>query len=322
MANDPVAPAAAPDTNSAPAPGAANGATPPAAAAAPPAAAAAAPAADAAKTDSTPAAPSLLAGADAAKREGAPADAGKAPDAAKAAAPASAAKPADGTPPPEGPKDPAKPAEAAKPEAGKDGDPKAPEAAAKDALVPQAPPAPPVYADLKLPDGFKLQDDKLKQFDGLLGTFETTAKAEHGQVEALRQNLVDFYHTEVQRIGTEVAKHQIDVWNRLNETRINELKADPVLGGNRIETTLGNAKYALENFMGLSKQEVADVLQVWDNGGVSNHRLTIKALNSLYERFREPEPVPPNPMVPPTKRNEPGQRGWYSAIDGQNLPSG
>lgn len=255
--------------------------------------------------------PSLLAGADAGKREGAEAPAA-APD------PASVAKPADGTPPPEGAKkDDAKPAEVKSAEAKPDG---APDAAVKEALAPETPPAPPVYGELKLPDGFKLEDTKLKEFDTLLGTFETGAKAEHGQVEALRQGLVDFYHTEVQRIGEQVAKHQVDVWNRMKEGWINELKSDPQLGGNRIDTTLGNAKYAFENYLGLDKKQQDQLMTVLDNAGVSSHPLLVKGLHGLYQRFREPEPVPTNPLIPPAKGKGPGERGWYSAVDGVNQP--
>jgi hypothetical protein len=304
MANKPAVPAAPAN------PEPAAPASPPASTAA---AAPAAPAAAAGAPDSTPPAePSLLAGADAGKHEGAAAatDA-KPPAEGKPADQASAAKPADGTPPPEGAKkDDAKPADGVKPDAAAKPD-GAPDAAAKDALAPEVPPAPPTYGDLKLPDGFKLDDTKLKDFDSLLGAFETGAKAEHGQVEALRQNLVDFYHAEVQRIGEQVARHQVDVWNRMKEGWINNLKADPELGGNRIDTTLGNAKYAYENYLGLNKQQQDELMTVLDNAGVSSHPLLVRGLHGLYQRFREPEPVPPNPPIPPAKGKEPGQRGWY-----------
>lgn len=311
MANEPAAaPAAAPNPD---ATAASSSAVAAPAAVSPPSAGAPAPAEStpAPKPDSTPA-PSLLAGADAGKREGAPADAAKAPDAAKPADEASAAKSADGTPPPEGAKpDDAKADEGVKPEAGKEAKPDgAPDAAVKEALA-ETPPAPPTYGDLKLPDGFKIEDTKLKEFDSLLGTFETGAKAEHGQVEALRQDLVNFYHTEVQRIGEQVAKHQIDVWNRMKEGWINQLKSDPELGGNRIDTSLGNAKYAYENYLGLNKQQQDELMTVLDNAGVSSHPLLVRGLNGLYRRFGEPEPVSPNQPNTPNKGKEPGARGWY-----------
>jgi hypothetical protein len=307
MANEPAAPINSDATVAS---------TPAAAVAAPaaessPAAGAPAPAeaAPAPKTDSTPTpAPSLLAGADAGKREGA-----EAPDAAKPADPASAAKPADGTPPPEGATKDDATVDAAKPDVKPEAKPGgAPDAAVKEALA-ETPPAPPTYGDLKLPDGFKLEDTKLKEFDSLLGTFETGAKAEHGQVEALRQNLVNFYHTEVQRIGEQVAKHQVDVWNRMKEGWINDLKSDPQLGGNRIDTTLGNAKYAFENYLGLNKQQQDQLMTILDNAGVSSHPLLVRGLHGLYQRFREPEPVSPNPPIPQNKGKEPGQRGWYDS---------
>jgi hypothetical protein len=313
MANEPAAPAA--PANPEPAAPASPPASTAAAAPATPAAAAGAP-------ESTPA-PSLLAGADAGKHEGAkPATDAKPPVVAegKPADQASAAKPADGTPPPEGAKKDDAPVDAAKPDVKPDAKPDgAPDAAAKEALA-DTPPAPPVYDAYKLPEGTKLDDAKVGEFNTILGKFETDAKVDHAQVQALGQQLVDFYNGEVKRIGEQVAKHQVDVWNRMKEGWINDLKADPELGGNRIDTTLGNAKYAYENYLGLNKQQQDALMTVLDNAGVSSHPLLVRALHGLYQRFREPEPVPSNPLITSSKGKEPGNRGWYSAIDNVSQP--
>lgn len=255
--------------------------------------------------------PSLLASADAGKRDGAP----KPSTSAQSDA---AAKPAD-TPPPADAK--AKPetgdgkAPEAKPEPGKDAAKDGADAAAKDALA-QQPPAPPVYEAPKLPEGQKLDEKLLSGFDKKWGDFEVANKIDHSQMQALRQEVINDYVAEVQRIGADVAKYQRDVWNRTIETRINELKADPELGGSRIETVLGNAKYVIEDFGGLSKAEQSELLAVWDNGGVSNHRLTVKLLNNIFERFQPPQPVQPNNPAASKLMSQPGQRRWYDTVDG------
>jgi hypothetical protein len=305
------APAEAGSTNPAPSPtpDAASQTAAPAAAAAPsspePAKAdgAKAPEPAAAPKESTP---SLLAGADAAKREGAP---------EPAPAPAKAAdKP-----------EPAVKAEA--PPGDKPAEPKADGTAPVVEAPAEKPPAP-VYDAFKAPDGFALDDKKVGEFSSMLGEFEVGAKADHVQTQAFGQKLVDFYTSEVQRIGEHVAQHQIDVWNRLNEQRINEFKADPQLGGNRQDTTLGNAKYVIEAFAGdLTKppgdpsrlSAAQEILRVADAGGVSNFVGFIRLLNNIYERFREPEIASANPApFRPDASRERGQRGWYDKVDGES----
>jgi hypothetical protein len=297
--------------------------TPAVGAAAETAAAAPAAAETVAKPEASP-----LAAADAAKREGAAKD-----DAAKAEAKPETkpeTKPdakAEAKPKPETKESGAesvetKPPETkaeAKPEGEKkpDGEAKPEDTKADTKEAPaDKPQAPPVYEALKLADGVKLDDQRVKAFDELIGKTELSTKADHAAMQSLRQDLANMYVDEVQRIGKQVEQHQRDVWNRLIEQRVNELKADPQLGGNRIETTLGNAKYALESMIpGFSKDEAKELIAVMDAGGVSHHKLMIKALNGIYELLREPEPVPGQLPLSASTPKEPGKRGWYDSTD-------
>jgi hypothetical protein len=289
-----------------------------------PAAAAAAPAAEAAPAKSdAPASP--LASADAGKRDGAPAPTAEAAP-AKTETPAKAgdAPPTGGT---EG-KD-AKPEgdAAAKPDAatgdGKDAKPGETAEAKPDGADPaadkksdaqaEAPPAPPpVYEPYKVPESLKLDEAKLTEFNTILGEAELSGKAEHAAMQQLGQKMMDLYATEVQRIGQQVQQYQVDVWNRHLETELNVLKSDPQLGGNRIDTTLGNAKYVLEQFGG-SKDEQDRLMAKLDRAGISSNRDFIAFLNRQFERYREPEAVSPN--LPSVKARTPGQRSWYDTVD-------
>jgi len=209
-----------------------------------------------------------------------------------------------------------KPPAEAKVEAKPEGEAKPETKPADTKEAPEATPqAPPVYETLKLPDTVKLDKERVAKFDELIGKAELSTKADHAAMSAMRQELANLYVEEVNRIGQQVAKHQHDVWNRLVEQRVNELKSDPQLGGNRIETTLGNAKYALETMVGLSKDEATTLIAVMDAGGVSHHRLMIKALNGIYELLREPEPVPGTLPLHAQTSKEPGQRGWYDSVN-------
>jgi hypothetical protein len=244
--------------------------------------------------------PSLLAAADAGKREGAP-------------------KPAD-TPPPDGANK-AEPApQAEKPAEEVKAKPEGEPAAAPDEALAEKPPALPTYDAFKVPEGQKLSDKELGQFTELLGKFETETKLDHGKAQEFGQRMIDFYLADVQRIGTEIQQrletNQREVWARYNETEIGQLKADPEIGGTRLDEKLGNAKYVIEQFLPKADQE--RLLTKFDNGGVANSVELIRMLNNIYERYREPNSVAPNPpAATSTNRSEPGQRGWYRNVDGQ-----
>lgn len=277
----------------------------------------AAPVADAAPAGKVESPASPLASADAGKRDGAvpatetPAKAGEAPppggtEGKEAAKPeGDAAKPdaaaGDG-------KD-AKPGETdkAKPEGTDAAADKKPEALAE---TPPAPP--PVYDAYKVPETLKLDETRLKEFNTILGEAELSGKADHAAMQQLGQKIMDLYAGEVQRISQDVQKYQVDVWNRHLESEFSALKADPSLGGNRIDTTLGNAKYVLEQFGG-SKEEQDRFMATLDRAGVSSNRDFVALLNRMHERYREPEPVSPN--LPSVKAKVPGQRSWYDTVD-------
>jgi hypothetical protein len=290
------------------------------------------------ETAGLPASP--LAGADPAKHEHAapangkdgdakPAESKAAPEAkpepkAEAKAPEPEKSPAEsGEKPPETKpeaKEPPKPE--AKPEPEKKPEAEVKEKAepeTKPEVKPEAPKEPvvaPSYDKLTIPEGVKLDDARVAKFDEIVGKAELSGKADHTAMASLRQDLVNFHIEEMGNVAKAVQKNQVDVWNRLVEQRVNELKSDPDLGGNRIETSLGNAKYALESLIpGFTKAEATELIGIMDKGGVSHHRLTIKMLNAVYNLLAEPEPVNNGQPLNARQAKQAGDRGWYDKVD-------
>lgn len=278
-----------------------------------------------------PAAPaSPLATADSAKRDGAPApaesaspDATKTPDKSGDAPPpgGAEAKPAEvaGDKKPEAGADEGKKPDVAKPEEGKaegaDAAADKPKEGDKTDVKPgeEAPLPKPAYEAYKLPENFKLDDTKLAQFNDILAETELSGKADHAVMQQMGQKLMDLYANEAQRIANDFRQYQVDVWNRHLESEVSSLKADPQLGGNRIDTSLGNAKYVLEQFGG-SKEEQTRFMEKLDRSGISSSIEFVSLLNRMHERYREPQPVSPN--LPSQKTNTgPGARGWYDSVD-------
>ena len=171
----------------------------------------------------------------------------------------------------------------------------------QDATPPEAP-APIKYEAFKIPDGVKLDDKKLTEFSELVGA------AQLPQEKA--QALVDMYVNEMPRLVSELRAEQRKAWDTLNDTWKTELRNDPELGGNRLETSLSMAKAVIEEY--LPPGEVGEYLAHLKNNGMGNFKLHVKLLRNIGKALNvfEDGIVPANPQAPKAQKG-PGNRGWY-----------
>lgn len=235
----------------------------------------------------------------------------KAPGEAEAAKPAADAKPdakADAKPESDKAAETPAPADAKKPEseaakkddAAKDakaeGDGTAP---AKEALA-EAPPAR-TYEAFKVPDGLKLDDTKVKDFTTILENAELSHQ-ERGQ------GLIDLFVKEMQDVQVARDQHQRDVFNQLQNGWKEELRGDPQVGGNRLDTALGRAKWVVEAFGG-DKKNVDSLLAQMSYTGMGNNVHMVRLLDNLAEILSEGEIVPAN--AGKLKDTRPRSEKWY-----------
>lgn len=233
--------------------------------------------------------PSLLAAADSAKAKE-PAD--TKPEVKPEAA--ADAKPADGKEPAKDAKSDAKETpEKPVQEASKDAKPAADAAAdakpdgkepAKEAAV-EKPPAH-VYEAFKVPDGTKLDDERVSAFTGILENPEL-------DYQGRGQALMDMHIAELQRVSNQISQNQREVWTAYQTRQKDEIRNDPDVGGNRIETTLGRAKAMIEEFGG-TDQQVASTLEALSYTGMGNNVGLVRVLNKVWEMLSEGTYVPPN----------------------------
>jgi hypothetical protein len=261
------------------------------------------PAADAARAPAAdaPSATSLIGDADAKSKDAAAAPAEtKAPDAAAEpkAPDAEAGKDAKTEAKPEGDK----PKEEPKKDDGKD--------AAKDpeAAVVESPAAVALtLADLTLPDNIKLADKESKAFLDVLNDPKLEPKAR-------AQGLIDLYLGEMSRIAQEADQRQRTAWDNYNVQRKSEVKADPEVGGNRMNTALSMAKAVIEEYGGSQEQraELYRRLDEKSGTGMGNDVFLIRLLNNIGRKLNVYEDgiIPANPS-PPKPSRTPGKRGWY-----------
>lgn len=162
-------------------------------------------------------------------------------------------------------------AEPQKPEAGKEGEAAKPPVAE----VPL-----PKYEALKLPEGVKFDDNRIGDFDSLVGKFENATHADHAAVQAFRQELADFYVKEAQAANARMAELQRDQWSRTREAWKDEFRKDPAIGGNRQETTIARCGQMLEAYgaaVGMDRK--AALIQAFGVTGMGDHPEMIRFVN-------------------------------------------
>lgn len=108
-------------------------------------------------------------------------------------------------------------------------------------------PAPlPAYEPFKLPEGWVLEDKKLGEFNNLLAEFEVKNKADHAEVQAFGQKIVEKYVDEIKRIQ----ESQEQAINKIKNDWKESFNKDPELGGNRRETTKKILMEAIQGYSG------------------------------------------------------------------------
>lgn len=176
-----------------------------------------------------------------------------------------------------------KPAEVPKPEA------------KPDTLLSEAPPpveAPIVYEPFKAPEGVTFDNESIGKFSELMG-------AAHVPQEAA-QKVLDLYTNEIARI-TDVQK---DIWNKTNEDWKSAIKADPEIGGNRLQTVLQTSRGLIERYGG-SAEEKAAVRQALALTGAGNHPEVVRLFYRIGKALGEGSPVPaptPKEAIAPKSR--------------------
>lgn len=153
--------------------------------------------------------------------------------------------------------------------------------APKSALIEGAPaePTPPPVApppktaeaelELKLAEGVKLDDASLSAFKGV-------AK-ELGLDSPKAQKLVDLYGS----MQTSAQKAQQEAYTKLDSEWVAALKADPEIGGSKLEASTALARKAVARFGG------NDLAKLIDSAGLGNNPVFVKAFHAIGKAMAE-----------------------------------
>lgn len=172
--------------------------------------------------------------------------------------------------------------EAVKPPAGEP-------APAPDAPPPEAPVV--TYEPFTLPEGITLAEKDVGRYTEVL--------AKHKAPQELGQDLINLHLEEVQKTRAAIDKANRDGWHQTRTQWADEVRADPDLGGARLQTTLTRCADVMDRFAG-DPVAFRDMLKLT---GTDNHPLMVGFLNNIGKVLSEPRAVPaPKPMPLPTTK--------------------
>jgi hypothetical protein len=126
------------------------------------------------------------------------------------------------------------------------------------------------YAEFKIPDGMKLDQNMLKE---ALPLFK-----EMGLSQTKAQQLVDLYSA---KIGPAFVKAHLDAWNVQKESWKADCKADKEIGGDKFDGSVADAVRVL-NTIG-----TPELKKVFDEYGLGNHPEFVRVFARMSKHMKE-----------------------------------
>ncbi|MFA7278758.1 MAG: hypothetical protein WC100_01575 [Sterolibacterium sp.] len=168
----------------------------------------------------------------------------------------------------------------------KNGEAPAPEGSQSDEPAPL-----PTYEDFTLPEGVSVEEGALNDFVQEIAEFEVLSKADHAEVQAFAQKLIDRHVIQMKTALERQAEALQQAEVRKKTEWLEKVKADPVLGGNRFNTTTNAALEFIRTHGGDETQQ-AEFRTLMNETGIGNHPALIRMMANAMNAFREGGPLP------------------------------
>ncbi len=187
--------------------------------------------------------------------------------------------------------------------------PAAPAAAPADPAAPPAvePPAPISY-EFTYPDGTTPPAaEDLKPFTDLLNDARVAPE--------IGQKLIDLHLAEQNKLIGRLETQAQATWTDTRKEWVDQIKADPELGGNRFQTAIGLAKEVIQRFGG-DESQLGELRNVLNLTGAGDHPAVARFLYRIGMALREPQtPAVGQPIQQATTR---AQRRYANSIPPQS----
>lgn len=175
---------------------------------------------------------------------------------------------------------------------------------------PAEPTEPLAYEPPTLPDGVKLDPERLGAFDKVIGTHRVPPEA--------RQELVNMFLAERKAWEAAAAQHQNDTFATLRREWRDQVAGDEQLGGAAMQTTRAAAMRMIDQFVAPAHRKAFDQALVYT--GMGDHPEMIRFLANVARKFDAPvSPTPPN-NPPPDAGRRPRGNGTMRLRDAYDHP--
>lgn len=197
-----------------------------------------------------------------------------------------------------------KPVEEVKSEAGSEPakpiEAKPPESEAKPAEPEVKPPEPvEVKYEFKLPEGFTAPKEQIDAYTAVL--------KETGVTPEVGQRLLDMHLAEQQRMADAAPQQWQQAFKATRDGWVQEVMADPQLGGAGHQTALTAAARGREYLtQGWTAEQKAELAKMQSHTGVGDNKAFLRLLYSAARLNDEPAPPSPVQIPPPTNGTRPG----------------
>jgi len=150
-----------------------------------------------------------------------------------------------------------------------------------------------VYEAFKLPENVSFAEERMKKFTDVLGA--------HKGSQELGQQLVDMHMAELTQAQEQWRTSQYKAWNDAQNGWKDQVRADPEIGGARLETALQQAKSVIKTYGGSEAEQTA-VLEALTLTGAGNHPAIVRLLSRVGAALTESAPAPATPPTPQPDR--------------------
>lgn len=149
---------------------------------------------------------------------------------------------------------------------------------------------PPKYDPWVLPEGIKLDEERIGEFSNLLAELETSGKATHEAVQAFGQKAVEFHINEVKKTVEQLTDYYQKTWEKQKTDWKESFLKDPDIGGNRFQTTVDSALTFIRTHGGTPEQQ-KEFRSLMETSGLGNHPAMIRLLANAGRAMSEGRPI-------------------------------
>lgn len=149
---------------------------------------------------------------------------------------------------------------------------------------------PPKFDTFTVPEGVFLDTERVSKFTELLSGLETDGKVSHELVQQFGQKAVDFHVNEIKSAVENVTKTYQTMWGKQVNDWKEEFLADPVIGGNRWQTTVDSAQDFIRTHGG-TEDEQKELRSALESSGLGNHRAVLRILANAGRAMSEGKPL-------------------------------